>query len=103
MKKAREFYESTLGLLPGDDFDGKWTEYDLGGTTFAISDAINEFVKPGTQCAVSFEVEDIKKACAELKSKNVKFTMNEIMETPVCWMQFVLDPDGNTIGLHQCK
>jgi predicted enzyme related to lactoylglutathione lyase len=103
MRRSREFYEKTLGLESGDDFDGKWQEYDIGGTTFAISDAITEFVKPGTQSAVSLEVRDLKSVCAELKNKKVKFTMEEIMETPVCWMQFIVDPDGNTIGLHQCK
>ncbi len=103
MARAREFYEKTLGLKPCDDFDGRWQEYDIGGTTFAVSDSIIEFVKPGTQSAVSFEVNDLKATCAELGKKDVKFTMPEIMETPVCWMQFILDPDGNTIGLHQCK
>jgi predicted enzyme related to lactoylglutathione lyase len=101
--RSREFYEKTLGLKPCDDFDGKWQEYDIGGTTFAISDMITEFVKPGTQSAVSFEVGDLKSVCLDLKNKKVKFTMDEIMEAPVCSMQFILDPDGNTIGLHQCK
>ncbi len=103
MAKARNFYEKSLGLNPGDDFDGGWQEYDFGGTTFAISSMIAEFLKPGTQGCVSFEVNDLKSLVKELKEKNVKFKLDEIMETPVCWMQFIFDPDGNTIGLHQAK
>ena len=30
MQRSREFYETTLGLTPGEDFDGKWQEYDIG-------------------------------------------------------------------------
>ena len=84
MAKAREFYEKTLKLKPGDDFDGKWQEYDIGGTCFAISNAILDFVKPGTQESVSFEVENLKSLVEELKAKGVKFKMADIMDTPVC-------------------
>ena len=101
--RAREFYEKILGLKPGDDFDGKWQEYDVGGTCFAISSAILDFVAPGSQNSVSFEVKDIKAFSEELKSKGVKFTMPDIMDTPVCQMAFILDPDGNGISLHQLK
>lgn len=103
MKIARHFYENTLGFTPGENFEGQWQEYEIGGNTFAISNMITEFLKPGTQGSVSLEVCDLNSLCSELKSKNVPFKMSEIMDTPVCRMQFILDPDGNTIGLHQCK
>jgi catechol 2,3-dioxygenase-like lactoylglutathione lyase family enzyme len=101
--RSRKFYEGILGLVPGEDFQGTWQEYDLDGTTFAISSSIIEFVKPGTQASVAFEVGDLGKLIPELKSKGVLFVSEEAMETPVCFMAFIKDPDGNTISLHQLK
>jgi predicted enzyme related to lactoylglutathione lyase len=103
MARARAFYEGVLGLKPGDDFQGAWQEYDFGGTTFAISSMIIEYVKPGTQGSVAFEVSDLKGYLKELQAKGVEDSKNEIMESPVCWMAFIKDPDGNTVSLHQVK
>jgi catechol 2,3-dioxygenase-like lactoylglutathione lyase family enzyme len=103
MARAREFYEEILGLEAGESFEGKWQEYDIGGTCFAISNSILDFVKPGTQQAVAFEVQDIKSFVEELKSKGVTFKMDDIMDTPVCHMAFIQDPDGNGISIHQLK
>ena len=103
MARARAFYEGVLGLTPGDDFQGAWQEYDFGGTTFAISSMIVEFVKPGTQGSVAFEVGNLKSLVKDLRAKNVEFTTDEVMDTPVCSMAFMKDPDGNTVSLHQAK
>ena len=103
MVRARAFYEGLLGLKPGDDFQGAWQEYDFGGTTFAISSMIVEFVKPGTQGSVAFEVSDLRNLIKELRAKKVEFTSDEVMESPVCSVAFMKDPDGNTVTLHQTK
>jgi catechol 2,3-dioxygenase-like lactoylglutathione lyase family enzyme len=103
MKRARAFYEGVLGLEPTDNFEGAWQEYDFGGTCFAISSMIAEFVKPGTQGSVAFEVSDLPGLVKGLREKGAKFTDDKLMDTPVCQMAFVLDPDGNTISLHQLK
>jgi catechol 2,3-dioxygenase-like lactoylglutathione lyase family enzyme len=103
MARAREFYEGTLGLTPGENFNGGWQEYDLGGTTLAISTMIVEYVKPGVQGSVAFEVADLPGLVNQLKAKKVPFNMDEIMDTPVCRMAFIKDPDGNSISLHQLK
>jgi catechol 2,3-dioxygenase-like lactoylglutathione lyase family enzyme len=106
MKRSREFYEKTLGFKPGDDFEGTWQEYDMAGTTFAIATAIGEWVKPGSQQSVAFEVTDLKSVVKDLQGKKVPFDLinNEmILETPFCWMAFIKDPDGNGISLHQCR
>ncbi len=107
MARSRAFYEGILGLKPGDDFQGTWQEYDFGGTTFAISSMVGEFVPPGSQGSVAFEVDDIRALVAELQAKKVQFSTEVsseiVMESPVCWMAFMKDPDGNTISLHQSK
>jgi predicted enzyme related to lactoylglutathione lyase len=53
-------------------------------------------------CSVALEVEDFKAAIATLKQNNVKFRL-EPMETPVCHMAMVFDPDGNTLCIHKRK
>lgn len=102
MARARAFYEQVLGLKPGDDFDGKWQEYDIDGTCFAISSMIAQWIKPGSQNAVAFEVEDLGALLADLKTQGVTID-GEPMEFPPCKMAFVRDPDGNQITLHQLK
>jgi predicted enzyme related to lactoylglutathione lyase len=103
MARARTFYEKTLGLPPGENFQGVWQEYDFGGTTFAISSMTVDFLKPGSQGCVAIEVEDLKGLVKELREKGAHFQSEEIMESPVCWVAWVKDPDGNTISLHQSK
>jgi catechol 2,3-dioxygenase-like lactoylglutathione lyase family enzyme len=103
VKKARDFYEGVLGLKPTENFEGAWQEYDFGGTCFAISSMIIEYVKPGTQGSVAFEVYDLDGLVKELQKKDVAGSKDQIMDTPVCRMAFIKDPDGNTVTLHQCK
>jgi predicted enzyme related to lactoylglutathione lyase len=103
MVRSRTFYEGILGLEPCDNFREVWQEYDIDGTTFAISSMITEFVKPGSQSSVTFEVNNLKATMLRLKAKGVSLVAEEPVESPVCWMAFIKDPDGNTISLHQCK
>jgi predicted enzyme related to lactoylglutathione lyase len=44
-------------------------------------------------------VDDVKKAREELEEKGVEF-MGETMDTGVCHMAFLTDPDGNDLMLH---
>ena len=37
MERARAFYEHVLGLHVSYDYRDVWVEYDLGGSTFAIT------------------------------------------------------------------
>ena len=103
-ERARKFYEGVLGLSPSRTFgggDSVWIEYDLGATTFAISDMAKENWKPSPDGAiVAFEVVDFDAAVTELKAKKIPFE-HEPMETPVCWMAVIADPDGNKLTVHK--
>ncbi|HEX6562796.1 MAG TPA: VOC family protein [Chthoniobacterales bacterium] len=103
-ERAREFYEGVLGLSPSRTFgggDSVWIEYDLGATTFAISNMAKENWKPSPDGAiVAFEVVDFDAAITELKAKKIPFE-HEPMETPVCWMAVIADPDGNKLTVHK--
>lgn len=102
LARARAFYEGLLGLTPAgvlDLPDGQWLEYELGPHTLALARL------PGWQPGpdggvVALELADFDATVAALKAAGVKFR-TEPFETPVCRMAMVLDPDGNTLCLHQ--
>ena len=104
--KARDFYEGLLGLTPtmNSDFpEGFWVEYDLGPNTLALTN----FWKPAGVSAhvgpsVGLEVDNYDEAIAALKAKSVPFLL-ETMETPVCHLAVVQDPDGNSLFIHKRK
>jgi predicted enzyme related to lactoylglutathione lyase len=102
-KRARAFYEGTLGLAVGKhSANGIWTEYDLPGggclALFATKD-----MKPGDGGAsVAFEVEDLDALVARLKGEGARFKA-EMIHSPVCRMAVVLDSEGNSIILHELK
>ncbi len=100
--RARRFYEETLQLKMGSNFEDRWVEYDLPeGGCLAIT-TMAEGVMPSAQAggSVAFEVSDLDKFVKNLKQKNVRFKM-DIFETPVCKMAVALDSEGNAITLHQ--
>jgi predicted enzyme related to lactoylglutathione lyase len=103
-ERARAFYEGVLGLSPTRTFgggDSVWIEYDLGSSTFAISNMAKENWKPSSDGpCVAFEVIDFDSAMKELKANQVPFDV-EPMETPVCRMAIISDPDGNKLTVHK--
>ena len=102
LARARKFYEETLGLKLGMNFQDQWIEYDLGGGTFAIT-AMDIGHKPGLKGAtVAFETDNYDETIAKLKAAQVNFTM-ETYETPVCHFAAITDPDGNEMMIHKRK
>ena len=103
-KRARSFYEGTLGLTVGTHSDnGMWTEYDLPGggclALFATQDIQPSAAAGGS---VAFEVEDLDALNARLKAEGVQFKA-EMIHSPVCRMSVILDSEGNSIILHELK
>lgn len=100
--RARQFYETTLGLTRGSAAaSGTWTEYDLpGGGCVALfkSDDIQPSASAGG--SVALEVEDLDALIARLKSQGVEFKADNIV-SPVCRMAIIVDSEGNSIILHQ--
>jgi len=105
MTRARNFYEGLLGLKATMDHQlegGHWVEYDIGTGMLAIGVAPPGMTPSRDGCSVALEVEDFDEAVSELKDAGVEFNFGPI-ETPVCYMAFVRDPDGNSIGIHKRK
>jgi predicted enzyme related to lactoylglutathione lyase len=105
LKRAKQFYENTLGLrqttIWGDD-NQAWIEYDIGPSTLAITNYPSEWKPSPDGGGVALEVENFDTAIAELKKSGAKFRV-EPTESPVCHMAVVFDPDGNSVCIHKRK
>jgi catechol 2,3-dioxygenase-like lactoylglutathione lyase family enzyme len=103
MKRARAFYEGTLGLNPAGEYaGGVWVEYEFGDSTLAIASVGDQWKPSPDGTSVAIEVDDYDAAIKELKAADVPFAM-ETIESPVCHMAVVQDPDGNKIIIHKLK
>ena len=102
--RARAFYEALLGLQTGVTYEheGKaWIEYDIGPGTIAISNMGAENWQPSANGpSVALEVADFDGAVAALRAGRARFAI-EPMDSGVCRMAGVLDPDGNSLMIHQ--
>jgi catechol 2,3-dioxygenase-like lactoylglutathione lyase family enzyme len=105
--KAREFYESALGLgLIADEPPA--LVFDANGTMLRIA-KVREFT-PAPFTVLGWKVPDIRKTMTELRTKGVEFQrypgLNQdelgVWKSPsgaqVTWFK---DPDGNTLSLTQ--
>jgi predicted enzyme related to lactoylglutathione lyase len=103
-KRARGFYEDTLGLKRGSSSsDGVWTEYDLpGGGCLALFGGPQAKPSPGAGASIAFEVEDLDALNVKLKAAGVKYQA-DMVPSPVCRMSIIGDSEGNTIILHELK
>lgn len=103
MARARAFYEGVLNLRPASTFDdGNWIEYEVGPHTLAITNTAPEWKPSSNGGGVALEVEDFDQAVASLKDAGVNFYAGP-MESPVCHMCLISDPDGNSICIHKRK
>lgn len=106
LKRARAFYEGVLGLQQthvfGNPEEQAWIEYDIGPGTLAIGNGAPEWKPSSGGGSAGLEVEDFDVAISDLKSAGAAFAVEPI-ETPVCRMAVVHDPDGNSIAIHKRK
>ena len=99
--RAVTFYRDVLGLTPTNvDEHGRGAEFVLAdGATFGVWDG-KDFGKTSGACAM-FAVDDVQAAVALFRERGA--TLSDPIETPVCFMSFGEDPDGNGIVIHQRK
>lgn len=101
MARAVAFYRDVLGLelpTPWGGEDSAFPEFEVGGTTISLT----SFPELPGGAIVALAVEDARAAIEELRSKGVSILM-EPMETSVCYLALIADPDGNRIVIHQRK
>ena len=98
-QRAIEFYRDVLGMTPtAIDDQGRGSEFTLpDGSTFGVW-------KPeegGTGGAIMFAVDDARAAVEEYRSRGL--AISDVVESPVCFMAFASDPEGNGFIIHQRK
>jgi catechol 2,3-dioxygenase-like lactoylglutathione lyase family enzyme len=100
LPRAARFYRDTLGL-PQEIYSEEWhwAEFDCGNVTLALRGGAT-LISPTTGGRIAFAVDDISAAFDELKARGVRF-VGEPVDYSVCRAVEILDPDGNTIILHQ--
>ena len=101
MERAKAFYRDTLGLDPVSE--GGFPEYQLGENVsvylIKMESIGSTFTSPNT-AGFALRVPDVVGARRELEAKGVMFD-GETLDTGVCHMAFLRDPDGNAITLHR--
>lgn len=102
---TRAWYAEHLGLTFSGPYieDGveKYNEANVGNSCFSLITPAWLDREPGTAASVVFEVDDIEATAQGLRDKGV--TVEDIYETPVCWLTSFSDPEGNKVSLHQLK
>lgn len=99
-ERALGFYRALLGSEPTTLFPGMWAEFELpDGSAFGIGKHEDFPWQPGY--TVVFAVPEVEKAIALVRALGGK--VGEPKETPVCFMSFGEDSEGNQIVLHRRK
>jgi predicted enzyme related to lactoylglutathione lyase len=97
--KSIAFYRDVFGMVPTHlDDRGRGAEFTLSdGSTFGV------IHMPGTEPGFGFllAVDDIDAAVTEYRAKGLE--VSDVNETPVCFMAFTQDPEGNHLIIHQRK
>jgi catechol 2,3-dioxygenase-like lactoylglutathione lyase family enzyme len=98
MKRAVAFYTDLLGAKPMYESE-HWTQWNVGGTTFAVHWTEGR-PHPGKGGAmVTFRVADIRAAAADFAKRGVK--LGEIDDNPWGSQCRAEDPEGNVFTLMQ--
>jgi predicted enzyme related to lactoylglutathione lyase len=104
LKRARRFYEEVLKLKPAHVFGDEttaWVEYGIGAGTLSIGNGAPQWKPNAGGGCVGLEVDDFDAALKTLDDNKVVHMPP--MDTPVCRMVIVADPDGNSLILHKRK
>src|SRR5258707_11142158 len=94
LKRARAFYEGTLGLKAAAAYEGNgtgWVEYEIGPSVLAIGAGSERFKPSANGGSGPLEGEDFGAAAKELKEGGSPFA-TQPTQLPGCRMATVLDP-----------
>lgn len=108
LDRATKFYNDLLGMAPTKSWPNFGVEYTLpNGESFGFakipeSTPFSAAWRSGS--GVMFAVDDLDAAVEAAKARGVKFFNDgKVSETPVCYMVFGEDGEGNTFILHKRK
>lgn len=101
MARSNAFYRDVLGMEVGVPWGGpgrRFPEFEVGGTTVSLT----SLPQLPSGAIVALAVDDAKATVEELRGQGVPVVM-DTLETGVCFMAIIADPDGNQILIHQRK
>lgn len=105
IRKTRAFYQDLFGFKRGEEWTDWWSEFATEPITLALNGTEHhkhkEWDWSGPAC-VALAVDDVPSAIATCRERGAKVLIEPI-ETRVCWMAWIADPDGNRICLHSRK
>ena len=103
VERSKQFYGETLGLTEIEHPEQGFPEYQLGENISVyllnMESIGSSFTSPNT-AGFTLRVPDVAEARKELESKGVVFD-GDVLDTGVCHMAILRDPDGNAITLHR--
>ena len=99
MDRTRAFYEHVLGLHTSYNYRDVWVEYDVAGSTFALTTTEMGHTPGAKGAVVAFEVSDFDAFVQKMRERAVTFVA-ELFDTPACRMAVIEDPDGKHITIH---
>jgi len=103
LSESLPFYRDTLGLdVERHVEEYGWAELALPPTTLALHEAESDDLGEPDEgdAAIALAVDDVEEAVAELREEG-RTVIQEPLDTGVCDMATVTDPDGNAIVLHR--
>jgi predicted enzyme related to lactoylglutathione lyase len=99
LDRATAFYAKLLGVEPTMAMPGMFTEWTFADdTSFGLYKGEEFKASDG----VMFNVSDVHAAIADAKSSGIAIS-DHVEDTPVCFMAFGSDTEGNGFILHQRK
>ena len=98
MERAHRFYGELLGLPSGGPAPD---ELEAGNVTLALWEPAADGVPfVANEAGVALRVADVEAARSELEERGVDFD-GATVDTGVCQMAFLRDPEGNVLILHR--
>lgn len=104
LERATKFYTDLLGTGPTGGHPGYYAEWTFpGGETFGLYQPHEEGTFR-TGGGIMFAFDDLKSTVEYHKARGLKFEdEGHVEETPICFMAFASDTEGNGFILHQRK
>ena len=105
LRRTRAFYQRIFGLKRGHEWNDFWSEFATSPLALCLNGTSTRddpmWHWNGPAC-IALAVDDVRAAIAACRRHRVKVLIPPV-ETRVCWMAWIADPDGNRICLHSRK